>query len=70
MVIKNYTEGKTRKLRPEEMPTDKETIAAQKHTIKQLQEFIEYLPGWDYVKELKARVTYLEGLCKLKGGLS
>jgi len=64
MVIKTYTEGQPRKLRPDERPTDKETITAQKHTIKQLQEFIEYLPSWEYVNELKAKIAELEGKSK------
>jgi len=63
-VIKNYTEGKPRKLRPEEMPTDKQTIAAQANTIKQLQWFIEFLPSHEDVKELQNKIAVLEGKSK------
>ena len=64
MVIKNYTEGKPRKLRPEERPTDQQTIAAQRNTIKQLQEFIEFLPSHEDVKELQNKIAVLEGNSK------
>ena len=40
-------------------PTERQVIEAQQHTIKQLQEFIEYLPSWDYVNELKAKIAEL-----------
>jgi len=40
--------------------TDKETIAAQAHTIKQLQEFVTLLPSWDDVKELETKIKRLE----------
>lgn len=45
-------------------PTERQVIEAQQHTIKQLQEFIEHLPGWDYVNELKAKIAFLEAKSK------
>jgi len=61
MVLKNgdYVEGQQRKLRKEERPTDAETIEAQRNTIKQLQEFIEFLPSWSYVNKLKETIAGL-----------
>ena len=40
-------------------PTERQVIEAQANTIKQLQEFIEYLPSWDYVNELKETIRGL-----------
>ena len=53
---------KKRKLRPEELPTNKETIEAQANTIKQLQEFIEFLPSWEYARELEETVKNLRAI--------
>ena len=47
-----------------EGPTERQVIEAQQHTIKQLQEFIEFLPSWDYVNELKAQIAFLEAKSK------